>query len=311
MSEAQVELMVPGVIEVHADREPNLSRGRIVCSMALVLALGVASEARAQDPLPEDASVTEDAPVPEDTPEEEAEGERDAGDLAAGTTALEEGRWLDAHRALSRALEEPLPEAERAEVRALLERALGHLGRLTVPAAPEGSVLAVDDELVEVSGAWPAEPGTIVLSSGLHRFQIRLPDGRSTTADSSVAGGEVGPLSIFLDELDEPAPAATPDEDHALPPDGPSAEPLAAGPQFPAGWVLFAVGLGTAAVGGVLLPLGVSGAFAMDGVDISQDRLRNTLRGMGGAILSIGGSLAILGMVIALGEERDDEPAAD
>jgi hypothetical protein len=214
-----------------------------------------------------------------------------------GMTSYELRDYPEAMRTLEAALastQRPLTEEQRAQVRTLLDQARAFIGRFVVPAAPAGARIYVDDARVDIDPTWPAEPAPIVLGVGEHTVEIRGEHGVAS-ARILVRGRTDEPLDIDLAPL-TPAPV----RDVVAP-------PAAAAPSVdPAPFVLLGVGLGVAAVGGLLYGLGWVdiGSVQSGGRDWVQlvDAYNRApiLTGAGGALLGVGLGAAVIGAIWAI-----------
>lgn len=188
----------------------------------------------------------------------------------------------------------PLTEEQRGQVNTLLEQARAFIGRFVVPAAPGGSRIYVDDARVEIDPAWPAEPAPIVLGIGEHTVEIRSESGAVASARILVRGRTEEPLDIDLAPL---VPASPSQRTHGAPPP-PSVDP--------APFVVLGVGLGVAAIGGLLYGLGWAdiGTVQTGGRDWVQlvDAYNRApiLTGVGGTFLGLGLAAAVVGAIWAI-----------
>jgi hypothetical protein len=226
-----------------------------------------------------------------------------------GMSSYELRDYPEAVRTLDQSLAStvrPLTAEQRAQVSELRERAAAFVGRYEVPAAPTGARFYLDGEHVDVEDGWPASPGHVLLGVGEHQVAIRTDEGRSTTARLVVRGHTDGMLDIDLAPL---APPTTPITTTTEPPPTYTAVPPAPASSSDATpWIVMGIGLGVAAVGGVLLGVGFADLStvqnAIPGTPWSNlsgayDRAP-ILTGVGGAALGVGLGVALVGLIWGL-----------
>jgi hypothetical protein len=124
-----------------------------------------------------------------------------------GMAAFEMRAYADATRALSAALVEtrrPLDGPQRTQVQALLDRAVGFVGRFTLTMDPPTAALLIDGRPATL------EPdGTLMLEIGSHTITATAPGRSDFSLPLEVRGGEQRPLEITLTPA-MPAPLDTP-----------------------------------------------------------------------------------------------------
>jgi hypothetical protein len=260
-----------------------------------------------------------------------------------GMSSFELRDYPDAVRSLEAALHataRPLTDEQRAQVEQLLARARAFVGRFVVPAAPAGAHLYVDGTGVEPGDGWPASAAPILLGLGAHTITIRDAHGRGAEAHVEVRGHEDAPLDIDLAGLhlgaagvadaDEPAaptvrPSAepatravadpAPAQDVAVPPPPYRVGPAERGEPPIVPWVLVGIGAVVAAVGAVLLGVGLadvstveSAPFGTEWATLDDAHGRApVLTGVGGALLGVGAAAAIAGLTWGIVASSDGE----
>lgn len=121
-----------------------------------------------------------------------------------GLSAFEARDYVEAIELLSAAsesAEQPLTEAQRAEARAVIERAKGYVSRLEVELSPAHAALAVDGQPVRL------EEGQLVLNPGEYQIQAHAEGRQPVTLSISAKAGRSTTITISLPPVSAAAPA--------------------------------------------------------------------------------------------------------
>ena len=223
-----------------------------------------------------------------------------------GMVSFEMREYAEAVRSLRLALADErraLTQEQRAQAEALLGRSLGFVGRYTLEAVPEGATLLVDGRAVE-----PEPDGTLMLSVGRHRVEVRTADD-SWSGSWAVAGGAEEPLPIVMERAQRAEPDIAVPAQPQPPPEYREVYQVPVG-----GAVVTAIGGVTLIVGVVLFAIGMSDFAAVDNAPAGSSRWADfqqaydrapVLTGVGGAMMGIGGAATIGGGVwLGVGETR-------
>lgn len=257
-----------------------------------------------------------------------------------GMAHFELEEYVDAAIAFESALRETrrsLTERQRSHARSLLEQCYRFVARYTLEPGPSTATMLLDGAPARLSGSWPENEATLIVSPGRHDLTVRLSAQREVSRELDAIAGRHQPLILDLHigpDVDGPTDGANlgslPSETTETPSSATADTPLTDGAEetraAPAADVMasqvvatrWLVGAGT---GALVVGLGLLGAGVARGRGVEDaphgtewsslsrrfERSPRLVRG-GWAIVGAGAALALVGLVLhARGSDARDE----